>query len=73
MSRSRHGTPLIAYSLSPERKRVRLIVTSVKSMGSIPDVLSIVSETSARPRAGRLVEPAKMTSSIFWLRTADGA
>ena len=29
--------------------------------------------TSARPSAGRLAVPAKMTSSIFWLRTALGA
>ena len=29
--------------------------------------------TSARPSAGRLAVPAKMTSSIFWERTADGA
>ena len=29
--------------------------------------------TSARPRAERLVVPAKMTSSIFWERTAEGA
>ena len=33
----------------------------------------MVSDTSARPRAGRLAVPAKMTSSIFWLRTDDGA
>jgi hypothetical protein len=33
----------------------------------------MVRATSARPSAARLVVPAKMTSSIFWLRTADGA
>ncbi len=32
-SSSRHGTPLMAYSLSPERKSNRVIVTSVKSIG----------------------------------------
>ena len=31
------------------------------------------SVTSARPSAGRLAVPAKITSSIFWLRTALGA
>ena len=29
--------------------------------------------TSARPSAGRVAVPAKITSSIFWLRTALGA
>ena len=33
----------------------------------------MVSITSARPRAGRRAVPLKMTSSIFWLRTAFGA
>ena len=33
----------------------------------------MVSDTSARPRARRLAVPAKMTSSIFWERTALGA
>jgi hypothetical protein len=33
----------------------------------------MVSATSARPRAGRFAVPAKMTSSIFWERTALGA
>ena len=72
MSSSRHGTPLIAYSLSPERNSRRVIVTSVNSIGSMPAELSIVSDTSARPSAGRLAVPAKITSSIFWDRTADG-
>src|SRR5450432_4243873 len=44
---------------------IRLIVTSVYSTGNAPSVLSIVSETSARPRGGRPAVPAKMTSSIF--------
>ena len=63
----------MAYSLSPVRNRVRLIVTSVNSIGSRPAELSSVRLTSARPRAGRRAVPAKMTSSIFWLRTALGA
>ena len=66
MSSRRQGTLLMAYSLSPElRKSVRVIVTSVNSIGSRPAVLSMVRETSARPSAGRLPLPAKMTSSIF--------
>src|SRR5881394_624331 len=44
---------------------VREIVTSLKSIGSAPSVLSIVSTTSARPSGGRPAVPAKMTSSIF--------
>ncbi len=48
-------------------------MTSVNSIGSSPAELSMVRETSARPRAGRFAVPAKMTSSIFWLRTALGA
>ena len=73
MSRSRHGTPLIAYSLSPVRNSVRVIVTSVNSIGRSPTELSIVRLTSARPSAGRFAVPAKMTSSIFCERTAEGA
>ena len=42
----------MAYSLSPERKSVRVMVTSDRSMGSLPDELSMVSETSARPSWG---------------------
>ena len=51
-SSRRQGAPLMAYSLSPERKSVRVMVTSARSMGSFPEALSMVSETSARPRAG---------------------
>ena len=63
----------MAYSLSPDRHSVRVTVTSLNSTGMIPAVLSMVSDTSARPSAVRLSVPAKMTSSIFWLRTAEGA
>ena len=49
MSSSRQGAPLMAYSLSPERNSVRVIVTSDRSMGSLPEELSMVSDTSARP------------------------
>ena len=65
MSSSRQGAPLMAYSLSPERNRVRVMVTSERSTGSLPDELSMVSDTSARPSWGRDDVPAKMTSSIF--------
>src|SRR5476649_34255 len=44
---------------------MRLIVTSVYSIGRAPSELSIVSDTSARPRGGRPAVPAKMTSSIL--------
>ena len=62
----------MAYSLSPERNRVRVMVTSAMSTGSLPEALSMVSETSARPRAARLAVPMKMTSSIFAERRARG-
>ena len=62
----------MAYSLSPVLNSVRLIVTSARSIGSWREVLSIVRETSARPSAGRLAVPAKMTSSIFVERTTFG-
>src|ERR1041384_6352181 len=64
-SSSRHAVPLMAYSDPPERNMVRLIVTSEYSSGSAPSVLSMVSETSARPSGGRPAVPAKMTSSIL--------
>src|SRR3954451_17256733 len=72
MSRSRHGAPLIAYSESPLRNSVRVIVTSVNSIGSRFEELSIVSDTSARPSAGRSAVPAKMTSSILPPRKVRG-
>ena len=71
-SRRRQGTPLRAYSLSPERHSVRVMVTSANSMGRSPAELSMVRETSARPRAGRLPVPAKMTSSILVERNVRG-
>src|SRR5918997_1095859 len=58
-------SPLISYSLSPERYMRRVIDTSVYSIGRAPSELSMVSVTSARPRAGRPAVPAKMTSSIL--------
>src|SRR3954464_15443693 len=73
MSRSRHGAPLIMYSDSPVRKSVRVIVTSLNSIGSSCALLSIVSDTSARPSAGRSAVPAKMTSSILPPRSARAA
>ena len=72
MSSSRHGAPLIWYSESPARNSVRVIVTSENSIGSRPAVLSIVSDTSARPSAGRSGVPAKMTSSILPPRSVRG-
>src|SRR5215207_8026197 len=72
MSSSRHVTPLSWYSDSPSRKRVRVTVTSVKSIGNRWAVLSIVSDTSDRPSADRSGVPAKMTSSIRPPRTVRG-
>src|SRR5918994_2888453 len=72
MSSSRHVTPLSWYSESPSRKRVRVIVTSVKSIGNRWAVLSIVSDTSDRPSADRSGVPAKMTSSMRPPRTVRG-
>jgi hypothetical protein len=64
-SSSRTLSPLISYSLSPERYMRRVIETSVYSIGSAPSALSMVSVTSARPSGGRPAVPAKMTSSIL--------
>ena len=72
MSSRRQGAPLIEYSLSPERKSVLVMVTSAMSAGSLPAVLSMVRETSARPRAGLVAVPMKMTSSILADRTVRG-
>ena len=52
---------------------MRVTVISLRSTPSVPSELSIVMLTSARPSAGRLAVPAKITSSIFWLRTDFGA
>ncbi len=72
MSSSLQTAPFIEYSLSPVRNSVRVIVTSAMSTGSRREELSIVSDTSARPSAGRFAVPAKMTSSIFDERTTLG-
>ena len=72
MSRSRHGAPLMEYSLSPDRNRVRVMVISARSVANLPALLSMVRVTSARPRAGRLDVPMKMTSSIFAERSVRG-
>ena len=72
-SSRRHGAPLMAYSLSPEvRNSVRVMVTSLRPMGSRPAVLSMVRVTSARPSAERRPVPAKMTSSMRVDRTERG-
>src|SRR2546423_1192393 len=72
MSSSRHVTPLSWYSDSPSRNSVRVIVTSVNSIGSSRAVLSMVSDTSDRPSADRSGVPAKMTSSMRPPRTVRG-
>src|SRR5690242_8938377 len=70
MSSRRQASPLISYSLSPERYIRRVIETSVYSIGRAPSWLSIVRVTSARPSGARPAVPAKMTSSIFPPRNA---
>ena len=62
----------MAYSDSPLRQRTLVIRTSEKSIGRRPAELSMVRETSARPRPVRLAVPAKMTSSIFADRRVRG-
>ena len=62
----------MAYSLSPERNSVRVMVISAKSVASLPALLSMVRVTSARPSAGREAVPTKMTSSILEERTVRG-
>ena len=51
------------YSLSPARYARRVISTSLKSIGSLPSLLSNVMETSANPSGLRFSLPTKMTSS----------
>src|SRR5215475_2469211 len=70
MSSSRQESPLISYSLSPERNIRRVIDTSVYSIGSAESELSMVSVTSARPSGARPDVPAKITSSILPPRNA---
>ena len=65
ISKSRVVSPFNKYSEAPFLNRTRVIVTSVKSIGNTPSVLSIVTETSALPRGALPEVPAKITSSIF--------
>ena len=62
------ATPLIRYSLSPDRYARRPIDTSAKSIGSCPSALSSVRIASAMPCGRRACEPAKMTSSARRVR-----
>ena len=58
------------YWLSPPRKARRVTVTSVNSLGSHPSSLLKVTVTSAIPVGALPVPPAKMTSSVFFERSA---
>ena len=69
MSSSRHGAPFISYSDSPLRHSDLVIRTSERSIGRSPAELSIVSETSARPRPGSLGGAGK--DDVFHLRGAQ--
>ncbi|CRD22752.1 Uncharacterised protein [Mycobacterium tuberculosis] len=57
--------PLISYSLAPSRNILRVIDTSVYSIGSALSELSMLTVTSTRPSGARDEVPAKMTSSIL--------
>ena len=72
MSRRRHGTLLMRYSLSPLRNILRVMAISLNSEGRIFLVFSIVNVTSAMLSADRFCEPEKITSCMFALRKADG-
>ncbi len=63
-SSRRTTCPPIRYSLSPDRKIVRLISISVIGTGIRPAELSITSLTSAIPSPDRCGLPAKITSAI---------
>ena len=63
----------MAYSLSPERNSVRVMVTSARSMGSLPDdVVDGERHLGPAQRRAALAVPAKMTSSIFAERSERG-
>ncbi len=71
MSRSRQGTLLMRYSLSPDRKSLRVTVISLYSeysLGRFPFSLVKVRFTSAMPRGFRPSVPPKITSSISFPR-----
>ena len=60
---------LSRYSLSPERKILRVIVTSEYSVGRIPLSLTSVIETSDIPIGLRWRVPLKITFSILSIRS----
>src|SRR5580704_2765142 len=64
MSLNRETFLLIRYSLSPERKSLRVTMTSSWSMGKIRDSLEKVRLTSAKPKGAFWSVPLKMTSSM---------
>src|SRR5680860_1682231 len=72
-SSRRQAAPLMRYSEPPERSADRLIVTSARSSGRSPELLSSVSEISARPSRDFDSEPAKITSSIDPDLSVEGA
>ena len=63
---------MIKYSLSPERYKRRVMVTSLYSMGRMPLSFTKVSETSAIPRAFFLAVPLKITLLIADERNKEG-
>src|SRR6266567_1908118 len=63
MSRNRHVSPLIKYSLSPDRNRRR--VTTISAETPVYSGSMRVKLTSAKPVGGRVLVPLKMTSAIL--------
>ncbi|MPN24811.1 hypothetical protein SDC9_172213 [bioreactor metagenome] len=65
ISLRRHSLRFKRYSLSPERYTRRVTVTSLKSTGSMPSLLSNVKETSQYDCGFLSSLPLNMTSSIL--------
>ena len=73
MSSSRQGDVVEAYSDSPVRNRVRVMVTSLNSIGSSRGgVVDGERHLGPAERAARSGVPAKMTSSILAAATVRG-
>lgn len=72
MSFNRHGVLLMRYSESPERNNLRVMVTSLYSIGRMPLSFTKVRETSAIPNAFFLAVPLKITLLIAEERSNEG-
>lgn len=72
ISLRRQGVLFSRYSLSPDRYSLRVILTSLNSVGRIPLLFSMVTETSDRPKAFFVAVPLKITFDIEAERKCDG-